>query len=37
MIEKRVKAGVELDCFGLLCPMPIVQTAQKINEMFVGA
>ncbi len=36
MIEKRVKADVKLDCFGLLCPMPIVQTAQKIKEMKIG-
>jgi tRNA 2-thiouridine synthesizing protein A len=27
---------VKLDCFGLLCPMPIIQTAKKIKEMKVG-
>ena len=31
-----VKADETLDCFGLLCPMPIIQTAQKIKEMIVG-
>ncbi len=36
MIEKRVKIDEKLDCFGLLCPMPIVQTAQKIKEMKIG-
>jgi tRNA 2-thiouridine synthesizing protein A len=25
-----------LDCYGLLCPMPIIQTAQKIKQMKVG-
>ena len=25
-----------LDCYGLLCPMPIIQTAQKIKEMEMG-
>jgi tRNA 2-thiouridine synthesizing protein A len=25
-----------LDCYGLLCPMPIIQTATKIKEMKVG-
>ncbi|MFC1512582.1 sulfurtransferase TusA family protein [bacterium] len=25
-----------IDCFGLLCPMPIVKTAQKIQEMRQG-
>jgi tRNA 2-thiouridine synthesizing protein A len=27
---------VKLDCFGLLCLMPVIQTAQKIEEMKVG-
>ena len=31
-----VKADEALDCFGLLCPMPIIQTAQKIKGMSVG-
>lgn len=25
-----------LDCFGLLCPMPIVKVAQKIKELKIG-
>jgi len=25
-----------LDCYGLLCPMPIIQTAKRIKEMAVG-
>ena len=31
-----MKADVILDCFGLLCPMPIIKTAQKIKELKVG-
>jgi tRNA 2-thiouridine synthesizing protein A len=31
-----MKADVKLDCFGLLCPMPIIQTVQKIKEMKKG-
>lgn len=30
-----MKADQRLDCFGLLCPMPIIQTAKKIKEMKV--
>ena len=33
---ETIKADAVLDCFGLLCPMPIVKTAQKIKEMQVG-
>lgn len=29
-------ADVTLDCYGLLCPMPIIETAQKIKTMTVG-
>lgn len=29
-------ADAKLDCFGLLCPVPIIQTAKKIKEMKVG-
>jgi TusA-related sulfurtransferase len=36
MIDKGMKADEKLDCYGLLCPMPIIQTAQKIKEMKVG-
>lgn len=31
-----IKADERLDCFGLLCPMPIIQTAQKIKGMRIG-
>ena len=31
-----MKADAKLDCFGLLCPMPIIQTAKKIKEIKVG-
>ena len=31
-----MKADVELDCFGLLCPMPIISTSQKIKELTIG-
>ncbi len=25
-----------LDCYGLLCPMPIIKVAQKIKELKIG-
>lgn len=31
-----MQADVTLDCFGLLCPMPIINTAEKIKELKVG-
>jgi len=31
-----MKADQTLDCYGLLCPMPIIQTAKKIKEMRIG-
>lgn len=31
-----MKADASLDCYGLLCPMPIVQTALKIKELKPG-
>ena len=31
-----MKADATLDTFGLLCPMPIVKTAQKVKELKVG-
>ncbi len=31
-----MKADVTLDCYGLLCPMPIIQTAQTIKRMTTG-
>jgi tRNA 2-thiouridine synthesizing protein A len=30
------KCDEMLDCYGLLCPMPIIQTAQKIKTMKIG-
>jgi len=33
---RTMNADAKLDCFGLLCPMPIIQTAKKIKEMRVG-
>jgi len=34
--ENKMQADETLDCFGLMCPMPIVKTAQKIKQMKVG-
>ena len=31
-----MKADETLDCFGLLCPMPIIKTAEKVKSMKVG-
>jgi len=31
-----MKADVTLDCVGLYCPMPIIQTREKINELNFG-
>lgn len=31
-----MKADVTVDCLGLYCPMPIVNTAKKIKEMRQG-
>jgi len=31
-----MKADATLDCYGLRCPMPIVQTTRKIKEMKIG-
>ncbi len=31
-----MKADQTLDCYGLLCPVPIIQTAQKIKQMKIG-
>jgi len=31
-----MKADLKLDCFGLLCPLPIIQTKKKIEEMKTG-
>ncbi len=31
-----MQADEKLDCFGLLCPMPIIATAKKMRELKVG-
>jgi tRNA 2-thiouridine synthesizing protein A len=31
-----MKADVTLDCYGLLCPMPIIQTAKTLAGMKAG-
>jgi TusA-related sulfurtransferase len=31
-----MKADETLDCIGLYCPMPIVQTARKMKELKTG-
>ncbi len=31
-----MKADILVDCIGLFCPMPIVNTAKKIKEMQAG-
>ena len=31
-----MNADVKLDCFGLLCPMQIIKTAEKIKELKIG-
>jgi TusA-related sulfurtransferase len=33
---EKMKADHTLDCYGLLCPMPIIQTAEKIKTMKIG-
>ena len=31
-----MKSDVTLDCFGLLCPMPVIKTAKIMKELKVG-
>jgi tRNA 2-thiouridine synthesizing protein A len=31
-----MQADNSIDCFGLMCPMPIVKTSQQIKKMKVG-
>jgi TusA-related sulfurtransferase len=31
-----MKADVTLDAYGLLCPVPIIKTAEKIKELQIG-
>lgn len=35
-MSERLKSDNKLDCFGLLCPMPIIQTEKKLKEMKIG-
>jgi len=32
----KMKADETMDCYGLLCPVPIIQTAMKIKDMKIG-
>ncbi len=36
MKRKDMKADVSLDCYGLLCPMPIFKTAERIKALLPG-
>lgn len=31
-----MKADVTLDAYGLLCPVPIIKTSEKIKELQIG-
>ncbi len=31
-----MKADASLDCYGLLCPMPIIEMSKKIKELEIG-
>lgn len=31
-----MQADNALDCYGLLCPMPIIQTSEKMKDLKVG-
>jgi tRNA 2-thiouridine synthesizing protein A len=31
-----MQADESLDCFGLMCPMPIIKTAQVVKKMKMG-
>ena len=31
-----MKTDVKIDCFGLICPLPIIEVAKRIKEMKVG-
>ncbi len=33
---EAIKADVTLDCYGLLCPVPIIQTAQRMKALRIG-
>ncbi|MEK7296532.1 MAG: sulfurtransferase TusA family protein, partial [Planctomycetota bacterium] len=34
--DNLMKSDETLDCYGLMCPMPIFKTASKIKEIEVG-
>lgn len=36
MPETSISAAKELDCSGMLCPMPIIKTSKAIKEIEVG-
>lgn len=31
-----MQADKSIDCFGLMCPMPIIKTAKTVKEMKIG-
>ena len=31
-----MQSDKSIDCFGLMCPMPIIKTAQAVKEMKIG-
>ena len=33
---RKIQVDKELDCSGMLCPMPVVKTSQAIKELKVG-
>ena len=35
-MKEKMEADASLDCYGLLCPMPIIQTAKKIKDLKIG-
>ena len=35
-MDKAIKVDATLDCFGLICPVPIYLTAKKLKEMNIG-
>jgi len=36
MPETTLTPDMELDCSGMLCPMPVIKTAKAIKEIKVG-
>jgi len=35
-MKEIMEADATLDCYGLLCPMPIIQTSKKLKELKIG-